>query len=118
MKIIKSGQVRKIYDASNGKRIKHISSIENGSNLILSAFDPFRKGNYKLIQFRNNTVSSRTVASSTVTSSTVAGKDNAKDVSKIIKIFPNGDAYHSGVGITVTKRNYTTLQKVSFIFLI
>jgi len=98
MNIIKSGQVRKFYDISTGKRIRHLSGIENGINIALSAFDPFKKGNYKTVILRN---------------STSAGvKKREDEVPRIIKVYPNGDAYHNGVGISVTKRNYPTLQRV------
>jgi hypothetical protein len=90
--------VRKIYDAATGRRIRHLSAIENGINLVLSAFDPFRKGNYKTILFRNNT--------------TAGIKKRDEEGPRIIKVFPNGDAYHNGVGISVTKRNHPTLQRV------
>ncbi len=100
MKIINSGQVRKLYDIATGRRIRHLSGIENGMNIALSAFDPFKKGNYKFVIFRNNTT---------------AGKKKREDeIPRIIKVFPNGDAYHNGVGISVTKRNYPTLNRVSF----
>ena len=99
MKIIKSGQVRKLYNISTGKRIRHLSGIENGVNIALSAFDPFKKGNYKTVLFRDNT--------------TAGVKKRDDEVPRIIKVYPNGDAYHNGVGISVTKRNYPTLLRVS-----
>lgn len=49
LKIIKSGQVRKMYDCRTGKRVRHLSEIENGMNLALSAFDPFKKVPYRLV---------------------------------------------------------------------
>ena len=44
-----------MYDAKNGKRVRHLSEIENGMNLVLSAFDPFKKVPYKLIDLSAST---------------------------------------------------------------
>jgi hypothetical protein len=49
LKIIKCGQVRKLYDIGTGKRVRHLSDIENGMNLALSSFDPFKKSPYKIV---------------------------------------------------------------------
>ena len=51
LKLTKSGQVRKIYEPNTGKRIRHLSEIVNGMNLVLSAFDPFKKAPYRLFDF-------------------------------------------------------------------
>jgi hypothetical protein len=55
LKLIKSGQVRKLYDAKTGKRIRHLSAIENGMNLALSSFDPFKKLPYRFIDLSATT---------------------------------------------------------------
>ena len=51
LKILKSGQVRKIFDAKTGRRLRALNDLESGQNLILSAFDPLKKVPYKLIDF-------------------------------------------------------------------
>lgn len=51
MKILKSGHVRKVYDAISGKRLRCLADLSQGQNLVLSSFDPFKKGPYRCIDF-------------------------------------------------------------------
>ncbi|KAJ3304099.1 hypothetical protein HDV03_003085 [Kappamyces sp. JEL0829] len=96
LKLTKSGQVRKMYEATSGKRIRHLSEIENGMNLVLSAFDPYKKVAYKLVDFTQQPSPAK----------------KEPDVLRIVKFFPNGDAYHTGLTITLTRKRHPTLTRL------
>ncbi|KAJ3269554.1 hypothetical protein HDV01_001316 [Terramyces sp. JEL0728] len=96
LKILKSGQVRKIYDAKSGKRIRVLNDLQPGQNIVLSSFDPFKKLPYHFIDLESK----------------VPVMKKEKQVPKIVRFYPNGDAYHLGLGLTVTKKRFPTLSKV------
>jgi hypothetical protein len=92
--LIKQGQVRKLYDIATGKRIKSLADVYNNQNIALSSFDPFKKRNYKVIDFSDKSV-----------------KKSAETL-RIVRFYPNGDVYHMGLSVTLSKRKFPVLQKL------
>ena len=45
--VLKTGQVRKLYDVTNGRRIRALPDIYPGQNLVAATFDPFKKIAYQ-----------------------------------------------------------------------
>jgi hypothetical protein len=57
---LKTGQVKKIYDAATGKRIRSLQELEPGHNVVAASYEPFRKGPYPILNLSpNQTVSKR-----------------------------------------------------------
>ncbi|KAI8897395.1 hypothetical protein BC833DRAFT_527115 [Globomyces pollinis-pini] len=59
LKLLKSGQVRKIYDVKTGQKLKTLKDLVHGQNLALSSFDYFKKVNYKFIDVTTNTTQTK-----------------------------------------------------------
>jgi hypothetical protein len=45
---LKAGQIRKLYDAETGKRIKTLQELQPGHNIVAAAYEPFKRGPYML----------------------------------------------------------------------
>ncbi|KAI8904878.1 hypothetical protein EDD86DRAFT_194666, partial [Gorgonomyces haynaldii] len=45
---LKTGQVRKIYDAQTGKRIRSLHDLEPGHNIVVASHEPFKRGTYQI----------------------------------------------------------------------
>lgn len=46
--LLKNGQVRKLYDAATGKRIRALQDIEPGQNIVVASYEPFKRGQYQI----------------------------------------------------------------------
>jgi hypothetical protein len=86
-----------MYDAKNGKRLRALQDIEQGQNLVLSAFDPFKKVPYRIVDLS--------------LPPTVVKKE--PEQLRIVRFYPNGDPYHSGLTLTLSSRRFPNMQKVS-----
>jgi hypothetical protein len=85
-----------MYDAKTGKRLRALQDIEQGQNIVLSAFDPMKKVPYRLVDL--------SVPPSVV-------KKEPEQL-RIVRFYPNGDPYHSGLTLTLSSRRFPTMQKV------
>ncbi|KAJ3115930.1 hypothetical protein HDU96_010792 [Phlyctochytrium bullatum] len=93
---LKSGFVRKLYDAETGKRLTCLQDLKDGQNLVAGSWEPFKKVAYPLT---NPNISQFDVK-------------REDDTPRPVTFYPNGDSYHHGFTITLRKTRYPTLKKL------
>ena len=93
---LKTGQVRKIYDASTGKRIRSLKDLEPGHNIVAASNEPFKKGNYQV----ENLVP------------VIPRQKRSYSAGRVVTFYPNGDSYHCGFNLTINRRRFTTFQRL------
>ncbi len=89
-----SGQVRKLYDAVTHKKVNSLQDLSDGQNLVAVTIDPFKKVAYQVVDLNFKA-------------------PNVHDTTRIAHFFPNGDPYHMGISVSVTKKRFNSLNKVS-----
>ena len=90
-----TGQIRKVYDAASFKKLQGLHDLQDGMNLIAVTNDNVKKLQYQLVD-------------------PLFKAPNAPNVAPTIAhFFPNGDPYHSGISVSITKKRFTGLHKVS-----
>jgi hypothetical protein len=89
-----TGQVRRLYDATTYKRLEGLKDLQDGQNIIAVAHEALKKMNYQLVDplFKPPALA---------------------DLPRIAQFFPNGDPYHSGISVSVTRKRFSSLSKVS-----
>ena len=92
-----TGQVRRLYDATNYRRLEGLKDLQDGQNIIAVAHESLKKMNYQLID-------------------PLFKPPPLIDAPRIAQFFPNGDPYHSGISVSVTRKRFSTLSKVFFNF--
>lgn len=93
-----SGNVRKVYEATSYKRLNGLQDLHDGMNLIAVTNDHIKKLPYQVFDPLFKAPSMPTVAPT------------------IAHFFPNGDPYHMGLSVSITKKRFNGLQKVTLIF--
>ncbi|KAJ3410715.1 hypothetical protein HDV05_003461 [Chytridiales sp. JEL 0842] len=94
---LKTGFVRKLYDAETGKRIKCLADLKDGQNIVAGSGEPLKHlGKYQL-------------ANPCINQFDIKKED---DTPHVVKFFPNGDGYHHGYNLTIRKSRYNNLKKV------
>ncbi|KAI8928996.1 hypothetical protein BC831DRAFT_46103 [Entophlyctis helioformis] len=95
--VLKTGQVRKLYDAETGKRIRTMQDIHPGHNIVAGSFEPFKRVQYPLVDLDkvNHTV-----------------KSKEPEQTKIVTFYPNGDSYHTGLTLTISKKRFPDLSRL------
>ncbi|KAJ3264041.1 Doublecortin domain-containing protein 2C, partial [Borealophlyctis nickersoniae] len=91
--------VRKLYDAETGHRITNLRQLRDGQNLVAASTEPFKKIAYPI---QDLVAAEKEKATKVV----------EEDVPRVITVFPNGDQYHIGWTITITRRKFPTLQRL------
>eukprot|EP00842_Homolaphlyctis_polyrhiza_P003432 jgi/Hompol1/408/HPOL_005303-RA len=94
--VLKTGQVRKLYDAESGKRIRTLHDIHPGQNLVAASFEHFKRVPYPI----------QNLAAPVA----VVKRDNENP--RIVTFYPNGDSYHTGLTVTVIKKRFPTLARL------
>jgi hypothetical protein len=89
-----SGNVKKVYEATSYKKLNGLHDLHDGMNLIAVTNDVIKKLPYQLVDplFK--------------APSAPAGAPT------IAHFFPNGDPYHMGLSVSITKKRFSGLQKV------
>jgi hypothetical protein len=89
-----SGNVRKVFEATSFKRLDGLHDLHDGINLIAVTNDSLKKLQYQVVDplFK--------APSMPATAPTIA------------HFFPNGDPYHMGISVSITKKRFNGLQKV------
>ncbi|KAK6097267.1 hypothetical protein MT418_002890 [Batrachochytrium dendrobatidis] len=95
--VLTAGQVRKLYDAESGKRIRSLNEIRPGHNLVAAAFEPFKK-----VQYLKQDLS---------TPAPVI-KHETQLHPRIVTFYPNGDSYHTGLTLTISNKRFPTLSRL------
>lgn len=92
---LKTGQIRKVYDATTGKRIRCLPDLHAGHNIVLVSYDAFKRMSYVVQDLTGGVRPKRELTPG-----------------RIVAFYPNGDSYHSGYNVTIYRKRYPTLQKV------
>ncbi|KAI9139731.1 hypothetical protein BKA69DRAFT_1083941 [Paraphysoderma sedebokerense] len=97
---LKEGRVRKIFDAKSFKRIKFLAQLYDGQNIICSGTtENVKRVDYQLVDLINRDEVMKNAMMS-------------NEVTKVITVYPNGDAYHTGINISVTKFRFKDLRRL------
>lgn len=95
---LKNGQVKKIYDAHTGKRIRSLTELAQGHNIVVASYEAYKKGDY---QIENLATIIR------------PGTKREGTPGRIVKFYPNGDTFHTGINLTIMRKRFPTFEKVS-----
>ncbi|KAH6585359.1 hypothetical protein BASA61_006897 [Batrachochytrium salamandrivorans] len=95
--VLTTGQVRKIYDAESGQRIRSLHDIYPGHNLVVASFEPFKRVPY----LKQN-----------LSALTSAVKHEAEPHPRIVSFFPNGDTYHTGLTVAISNKRFPSLARL------
>ncbi|TPX64335.1 hypothetical protein SpCBS45565_g05971 [Spizellomyces sp. 'palustris'] len=85
--------VRRLYDAENGHKISNLRQIHDGQNLVAAVADGFKHTTYHIQQ-------------------PAQANKHEDDFPRVVTFFPNGDLYHIGQTVTVTKKRFPNLQRL------
>ena len=89
-----SGQVRKVYDATNYKKLNSLHDLLDGMNVVAVTNDHIKKLPYQVVD------------------PLFKAPPAPKAAPTIAHFFPNGDPYHMGLSVSITPKRFTGLQKV------
>jgi hypothetical protein len=92
---LRAGEIRKIYDVSNGKRILGLQDLYPSQNLAASTFDAFKNVSYQI----QNLIPTQSMM-------------KELETPRVVTFYPNGDSYHTGLSVSVTRKKFPTLTKV------
>ncbi|KAJ3192859.1 hypothetical protein HK101_005836 [Irineochytrium annulatum] len=92
---LKSGMVRKFYDAESGRKIRNLKDISDGQTLVAAAWEAFIPARYPIV---NPNLQLET--------------HKEAEIPKSVTFYPNGDSYHHGFTISMTKSRYPNLKKL------
>ncbi|KNC99071.1 uncharacterized protein SPPG_06019 [Spizellomyces punctatus DAOM BR117] len=85
--------VRRLYDAENGHKISNLRQIHDGQNLVAAVADGFKQTTYHIEH-------------------PAQANKHEDDFPRVVTFFPNGDLYHIGQTVTVTKKRFPNLQRL------
>ncbi|KXS15187.1 hypothetical protein M427DRAFT_99120 [Gonapodya prolifera JEL478] len=104
-----TGRVRRVYDAVSGVRIRKLTELKDGVNLVAAGNEALKKAHYQIVN--DIGVGQPGWIRSRFALTTASEHGGQEDEVRIATFYPNGDAWHGGVRVTINK--IADLRKVS-----